>query len=381
MATDGARPPEGFRWWVFGERTPLLEAVLSEPDRVLASEASVARARMGRKRFYRVAADGQGPALYVKVFEIPRGLRRAVSAFRASKARKEARTAEEIRARGFDVTAPLAVGEERRLGALRRSFLVTVERPGTDLRKLLADSRMPRAKRLKLLLEFGAMASRLHDAGIDQDDFSPNNFLVDASGRLVLLDFERCRLRSELGDRRWTLLAKLHRHELGVCRTERLRFLRAYLRWGNRIQRREAWERIEREFWKVRRRDARRAARRAFRTGRHVAREGRSWVVRGREEARTRLLELPRREARRAWVLAHQLERLGLPALRPVRLGRAGLEMLEPGPSAEARDRERQARRAARRLRHYGVFTREPQWVFGPEGALLADPSAFRLTL
>jgi hypothetical protein len=336
---------------------------------------------VGRKRFYRVTPDGGGAALYVKVFGVSHGWPRLRSLLRPSKARREGRLAREVRARGFDVAAPAAVGEERKLGFLLRSFVVVPEREGQDLRAILSDPTLPPDRRRALITGFAELARRLHDAGIDQDDFSPNNFLVDAAGRFRLLDFERCRVGRPLGTRRWTLLAKLHRHDLRVPRTDRLRFLGAYLGTGTgRAERRRAWEGIDAAFWKIRRRDARRAGHAAFRVGRHVGRDGEVWVVRGREQARTRRLELGPAESRRGWIVAHQLERLGLPALRPVRLGPGWLELLEPepvGPGEEEEDR----RRAARRLERYGRFVREPEWSASPEGALLADPTTFRLEL
>jgi tRNA A-37 threonylcarbamoyl transferase component Bud32 len=382
MARDVAEPRGRLRWWVNGERTPLLDAVIAEPDRVLTGPSSVARARVGRKRFYRVASEGEGAALYVKVFRVSSGWPRLRSLLRRSKARREARLAREVRARGFEVAAPTAVGEERRHGFVLRSFVVVPEREGHDLRQILSDPALPRERRRELIVGFAELARRLHDSGIDQDDFSPNNFLVDAAGRFILLDFERCRVARPLGARRWTLLAKLHRHDLRVPRTDRLRFLRTYLGPGTgRAERRRAWQGIDAAFWKIRRRDARRAAHAAFRVGRHVGRDGAVWVVRGREKARTRRLELGPAESRRGWIVAHQLERLGLPALPPVRLGPGWLELLEPEPVGARGEREEDRRRAARRLERYGRFVRDPEWLAGPEGALLADPTTFRLGL
>jgi tRNA A-37 threonylcarbamoyl transferase component Bud32 len=378
VATARRRP----RWWLNRPGSSSLEALLADPDRVLAGPTSVARQRVGRKRFYRIAPDGVGPALFVKVFTVSGAWPRLRSLLRPSKARREARTAEAVRARGFEVAGPVAVGEERCWGTLRRSFSVVAELQGRDLLDRLADLRTTPEERRGLVVAFGAFARRLHDAGIDQDDFSPNNFLVDTAGNFVLLDFERCRVGPELGDRRWTLLAKLHRHELSVSRTDRLRFLRAYLGEGAHPRaRRAAWREIERAFWRIRRRDARRAARAAFRIGRNLARCDSTWVVRGRETSAVRRLALGAHAARRSWVLAHQLERLALPALRPARLGPDWLELLEAPPAPPNLDEGAEIRRAARRLERYGVFVEEPEWMFGPQGALLSNPTCFHLRL
>jgi hypothetical protein len=338
---------------------------------------------VGRKRFYRVEAAGE-PALYVKVFAGPRGVARLASILRPSKARREAAIARAVAQRGFEAALPIAVGEERRLGALVRSFSVIAERPGRDLRALLSDPTTPPARRRALLRGFARLARRLHDAGVDQDDFSPNNFLATRDDAFVLLDFERCAVGAPLGERRFALLAKLHRHGLGVSRSERLRFLEEYLAPnGGRAERRAAFERIARAFREIRARDARHAARGAFREGRHVRREGESWVVAGRERVAVVRLALPQREARATWIRAHQLERLGLPALRPVRLGERGIELEDPGAPARLPPETAEAAilGALRRFQPWGRFVAAPEWHVGPRGALLRDPSAFELSI
>jgi tRNA A-37 threonylcarbamoyl transferase component Bud32 len=382
MTATVANSNRRLRWWVEGPSSPLLEALLADPDQLLTGRASVARQRVGRKRFYRLSAEEEGPGLYVKIFPVARGWPRLLSFLRSSKARREATVAAAIRSRGFEVAGPVAVGEERVLGTLVRSFSAVAEREGRDLRDLLSDPAIPPSERRDLVVRFGTFARRLHDAGIDQDDFSPNNFLVDPAGDFVLLDFERCRVGAPLEERRWKLLAKLHRHDLSVPRTDRLRLLRAYLgEETGRRERRKAWEQIDAAFWRIRRRDARRAGRAAFRVGRNVARSAETWIVRERESEPVRRLELDGSAARQGWVVAHQLERLGLPALRPVRLGPSWLELLEPPPPPPGVDPDAAVQRAKRCLARYGAFTGEPEWAFSAEGALLADPTCFQLRL
>ena len=82
-----ARSAASLRWWVDGERTPLLDALIAAPERVLEGPRSVAREAAGRKRLYRVEADGE-PALYVKLFRLPPGWARWRSLWRPSKARR-----------------------------------------------------------------------------------------------------------------------------------------------------------------------------------------------------------------------------------------------------------------------------------------------------
>jgi len=368
------------RWWVDGPSDRVLEGLLANPDCVLRGAGSVARPRVGRKRFYRLEAGDGESALFVKIFTVPAGPARWRSALRPSKARREAQIARQVGERGFAVAVPVAVGEQRRWGLLSRSFSVIRECPARDLRAILEDPETPRLRRVELLESFAQLNRRLHDAGVDQDDTSPNNFLVDDGLHWTLVDFERCRLGAPLGERRWTLLAKLHRHGLGVSLTERLRFLRSYLgEPGTRAQRREAVQKIISAFLEVRRRDARRAARGAFQEGRHVGCEGATWFVRGREDVQTIRLEVSPARARAGWIAAHQLERLNLPALRPVRLSERGLELQAPSPAEPAGPRQAAVERALRRFAPLGEFVEEPHWEPTPNGPALRNPLAFRL--
>ncbi|HKC52729.1 MAG TPA: lipopolysaccharide kinase InaA family protein [Myxococcota bacterium] len=375
-----ARSGTSLRWWVDGERTPRLDALLAEPERVLEGPGSLAREAAGRKRFFRVDGGGE-PALYVKVFTLPPGAARWRYFLRPSKARRERAVASRIERLGVAVVRPVAVGEERRLGVLARSFAVSRDVGARDLRALLETMRGGGSERRALLERFAVFARKLHDTGVDQDDFSPNNFLVRADGAFLLIDFERARVRrGPLGARAWTQLAKLHRRDLGISRSDRLRFLGAYLgsqgRAG-RAQRRDAWRKIWPEFQRIRRRDARRAAASALQEGRNIAREGAALVVRARAGAKTLRLELAGDDARLCWVRAHQLERLGLPALRPARLDGNRVDLVDPGTALPRAPADQVIARSLAALAPYGRFRAPPQWRFTTHGAVLSNPHAF----
>ena len=62
--------PGHVKWWVEGQPTAELQELLADPDRVLAGAASVARHRVGRKRFYRLAGGANSTALFVKIFAV-----------------------------------------------------------------------------------------------------------------------------------------------------------------------------------------------------------------------------------------------------------------------------------------------------------------------
>lgn len=378
-----SRSERRLRWWVHAEPTPLLRELLADPDGVLASARSVAREQGGRKRFYRVSGGEPGPALFVKVYGLGSAAARLRYFGRRSKARLEREIARRIRERGFEAAAAIAVGEERRGGLLLRSLAVIPELPAVDLRSLLLERRPAAAERRALLESFARWSHALHEAGVDQDDTAPNNFLVYPDARFALIDFERCRLRSgPLPDsRRWTLLAKLFRHRVGVPAADKLRFLRAYLGpAADRRARRSAWQAIRTELVRLRRHDAKRAGAAAFKLGRHLEREGGGWVMRARRGEKVVRRVLDPASARRAWVRAHQLERLGLPALRPARLDGASLELLLPPGASDAPPGPLDVSIASRKLVACGRFVAEPRWLAADGGAWLTNPESFEVS-
>jgi hypothetical protein len=390
----------GVTWWVSTELARAssamraqVERLLESPEHTLRTSAKERGPTGGRKRLYHVPGDGAGKrGLYVKVFATPAGLAGALRSLRPSRARRETDIARVVAERGIAVVPPLAFGEVWRGGRRAESYLIVPEIAAVDLRVAL-ERRPPAAVRRALLVAFGAFTRRLHDAGIDQDDTSPNNFLVvggdiehgaatDARApHFVLIDLERARAGRPLSPaRRHRLLAKLARHELGVTQADRLRFLSSYLgvEGGTRAARREACQAIRRAWQEVRCHDARRAAGGAFQVGRHIGRDGDGWVVRGREAAPVVVLALAWRDARRGWIVAQQMERLGLPALRPARLSRTGLALVAPpGLAAEKACAPDAISRARRALLRHGRFVVPPEWVMGDDGPVLRNPTAY----
>ena len=97
------RAATSIRWWVYAPATPKLEALMADPEAVLAGPGILARELTGRKRFFRVDAQGAEPALYVKVFALPPGAKRLRYFLLRSKARREHAIAAQIERLGFEV--------------------------------------------------------------------------------------------------------------------------------------------------------------------------------------------------------------------------------------------------------------------------------------
>jgi hypothetical protein len=255
----------GLRWWLApgvapGAATPAIEAALA----ALAAGAED-RKRGRRKSLYRLDLGGAGePDHLLKV-------NRYAGRRRRSKARHELEIAAALSARGLPAPVPLAAGERRRGGRLEVCYLLVPILPGVhDLREELARPPRP-ARRRALDRALGALARRLHQAGLHQDDFQPNNFLVRWRGdapELFVIDFERARLRRRVPDRlRRRALAKLEREAGRAPATRRLRFLHAYCGDDARAARRW-WRALEDEAATLARRDAAHLFRNATRPGR-----------------------------------------------------------------------------------------------------------------
>lgn len=265
-SADGAGPREigGVRWW-FGPGLGPETASAWVARALAASEAAASQLdpdargfelkRGRRKSLYRLEPLGAGRAGHLlKVNRYPGGRRRR------SKARHELALAAALADRGLPTPVPLAAGERRNPSGRTEAcyLLVAIVPDAIDVREALADTALPPRRRRALAYALGDLARRLHDAGLHQADFQPNNFLVRWLGdapELFVIDFERARLGGRVPDRlRHRALAKLDR-ELGRAPTSlRLRFLHGYCREG-RTELRARWRALEREAPALARRD------------------------------------------------------------------------------------------------------------------------------
>lgn len=275
---DQGRPIRiaGLRWYL----APGLDAAEAGP-RIAAALAARARGeapnlRSGQRKMLHALrlAGGADPDHLLKAYTY-RFLPGLLRAFRPSKSRRELRLAVATAARGLPVPIPTAAGERRRLGRLQACFLlVPILRDVIDLRRLWFDEAPAPARRRRLARGLGAFSRRVHEAGLFQDDFAPNNFLVrgGAEPEFLLVDFERARLLRRLGRarRRW-MLAKLSRHMDDATAAERMRFLRAYT-GDDRDEARRWWRDLEGFAPRLARRDHRRMRRNSVAEGRNFRR-------------------------------------------------------------------------------------------------------------
>ncbi len=141
---------------------------------------------------------------------------------------REAACAREAALRGVPTLVPPAAGV-----CPGGSALIHRERPHATALDDFLRRETDRGRRPAAIAADGRLARRTHEAGVHQDDFDPNNALLEWDGagrpRLLLIDHERVTVRTPLtlAERVWNL-AKLHRFPAATG-TERRRFLRAYV--------------------------------------------------------------------------------------------------------------------------------------------------------
>jgi hypothetical protein len=234
------------RWW-FGpgispdRARPAIEDAL----RQLAGGAENLR-RGRRKELYRLTLEGSEAECLLKVNRYDRGAD-PIRRLRASKARRELAIAAALHDCGIETPLPFAAGAVRAGGRLICCYLlIPVLDDVQDLKELWQRDGRPRAERRSWTAGLGHLTRRLHDAGLFQEDFAPNNFLLRPGDppQILPIDFERARIRRWLGVRpRRRMLAKLDRHLGSASAADRMRFLLAYLD-GDRRAARRWWRRL-----------------------------------------------------------------------------------------------------------------------------------------
>jgi len=379
----------GICWWLGLGADPeatkrLLRAALDRLRSGAARNLKTGR----RKQLYPLDLRSSGAPdhlLKVNDYGPAAGLRRAL---RGSKARHELQMAEQVAARGIPTVAPLAAGERRSGGRLLRCYLlIPILEEVVDLRQLWLEDKLSPRERRALVTAFAALTRQVHDAGIFQDDFAPNNFLVRQGLplELFMIDFERAELRAgnDEAAKRF-MLAKIDRELAGAPASDRMRFLRAYCA-ADRAEARRWWHQVEEFAPKLARRDFARMTRKATREGRRFRRlahgawrgyaqvgaddaqllealpdeppaEGAVCVVAGEGLWRVRYGGIRQSEGKRIWVMANFLWARGGLCPRPLAAWQRGDQtvlLLERSAGAQSLDQcsdRRQALAAVRIL-------------------------------
>jgi tRNA A-37 threonylcarbamoyl transferase component Bud32 len=164
-----------------------------------------------------------------------RGWRGALSdALHGSRARRALAASRRVDAVPLLQPEVLAVAERRRAGVVRESFLLTRFVAADPLPVAAARLRSARRERRALVRRLGETLGALHAAGLDHRDLKHSNLLVDAGGRIALLDLDALgSLRPLAWRRRVRALGQLEAFAQDLYdwlpRSDRSRFLAGYL--------------------------------------------------------------------------------------------------------------------------------------------------------
>ncbi len=160
--------------------------------------------------------------------------------FRESRAKRAWTGACILTDHGLRTAMPVCLGEQRVLGIVKRSFLVTEGIPDAleiekYIKKHFHGSDVPEKvfKKREFISLFGKTIGRMHRCGIFQGDLRERNVLVQEGDppEIYLIDNERTRKYPRLPERKRLknlVQANMTRIE-EITRTDRLRFFLAYL--------------------------------------------------------------------------------------------------------------------------------------------------------
>jgi len=171
-----------------------------------------------------------------------RGLRGALSdSTLGSRAARAAAGAQCLAAVGIGHPETLAIAERRRLGLVTESFLLTRFIQGSaPLSAMAPGLRNDWRRRRALIARIGDVVGALHAAELDHTDLKHSNLLVTPGDGIALLDLDSVAVpRRITWQRRVRALGQLEAYARDLypwlARSDRLRFLRAYLRRVPRV--------------------------------------------------------------------------------------------------------------------------------------------------
>ena len=172
------------------------------------------------------------PALLIKQYFHAGLIELTKNFFRGTPARREWRALRDAERRHIPVPKALALGVQRR-ASIRQSFLVTeFIAPAESLEELLR-GKLAAGRKRRILHKAALLIRQMHDCGYYHRDLHFGNLLVrqrDEEAELFLLDLQRIDVDPFFASaKRWRDLAELQGGVADMSRSDRLRFLQAYL--------------------------------------------------------------------------------------------------------------------------------------------------------
>lgn len=181
--------------------------------------------------------------IFIKHFLVPDWRATLRQWVRRGKGRNEGKRSQHLASIGVPTITPVALGERRKRKFLFENYLVTLDISAAIPLDEFVQHQLPEKPepirsqiRHKLARAMAVMTARLHDTGLVHQDFHPGNIMVrlgaDHTPELIMIDLDALRTSRRMT---WKLarqnLALLdHYFWLRSSRTDRYRFLKAYLR-------------------------------------------------------------------------------------------------------------------------------------------------------
>jgi tRNA A-37 threonylcarbamoyl transferase component Bud32 len=195
-----------------------------------------------------------GKSLYVKRYNRQTLGYAFKNLLRASRGRRGWIVFNSLRMRDIPAPLPLAYIERRRWRVLLESYLIAGAVPGENLAQIAkrcGEGKIRLRDKRVLVEELALLLRRMHDRGIAQRDLKSENIIAEQTGggnwRISIVDADGISLGRVSRRTRAKNIGRLARSFLGqpaVVRTDRLRFLLAYLKAGERKRWKELWREV-----------------------------------------------------------------------------------------------------------------------------------------
>lgn len=243
---------------------PFLEQMKDAPAETLLATPLFRRHQYKKMGEFEIAHEGRKETYLVKIYNYPHLFQKIKQCFKHTRGFHEFNTTYLAAMRGIPVEVPVACGERKYLFTKESYLIMRKIRRSQSIREYFR-SNTPIKERRAVLKKFGSLAKNMHEAGIQQDAFSLDNFLVydeNGSTKIIVIDFEMVsvRTRSLPEELCFWYLAKLNREKGSFTHAERIRFLLSYT--GSDFTRcKTAARHIESMTVQILKKDARRVSR------------------------------------------------------------------------------------------------------------------------
>jgi tRNA A-37 threonylcarbamoyl transferase component Bud32 len=187
----------GLKWQVRSAlRNESVDRVMCDPDAFLKSRAQILKPG-------RTSTVGKADGLVLKRFNFRKLENLVKDLFRPSRARRAFRAAYHLELLGIPTARPIAAADRRLCGILIRSYFLMEEIAGAmDLGEQLRSGWVPDNGAVK---QASLLIAKLHNEGFSHRDLKESNLVLNAGGKLHILDLDGLRFFGNISERRAAL--------------------------------------------------------------------------------------------------------------------------------------------------------------------------------